>query len=74
MSRRKGNKTMKFGQVIECNIKVIFPEKSYTKCAGETIPTLFSKKSKFSISLDKYSKLLYSLFLLYVEFRVIEIY
>ena len=51
----------------------IFVEKSYTKCAGETIPRPLSKKSKLSISLDQYRKVLNSLFLLYANFRAIEI-
>ena len=34
---------MKFGQSIEYNMTNIFPEKSYTKCDGETIPRLFLK-------------------------------
>ena len=42
----KGNQTMKFGQLIECNMRNIFLEKSYTKCSGETVPRPFSKKSK----------------------------
>ena len=42
---------MKFDQLIEYIIRNIFVEKSYTKCAGETIPRHLSKKSKFSISL-----------------------
>ena len=50
--RSKGNQTMKFGQLIEYNMKNIFLEKSYTKCGGETIPRPFSKKPKLSISLD----------------------
>ena len=29
---------MKFGQLLEYNMKNIFAEKSYTKCGGETIP------------------------------------
>ena len=37
---------MKFGQLIEYNIRNIFVEKSYTKCAGETIPRPLSKKIK----------------------------
>ena len=49
----KGNQTMKFGQLIEYNLRNIFLEKSYTKCGGETIPRPFSKKSKLSISLDQ---------------------
>ena len=31
ISRSKGNQTMKFGQLIECNMKNIFLEKSSTK-------------------------------------------
>ena len=53
ISRSKGNQVMKFGQLIEYNKRNIFVEKSYTKCAGETIPRPLSKKSKFSISLDQ---------------------
>ena len=37
---------MKFGQLIEYNMRNIFLEKSYTKCGGETSPTAFSEKSK----------------------------
>ena len=32
ISRSKGNQTMKFGQLIEYNMRNIFLEKSYTKC------------------------------------------
>ena len=53
ISRSKGNQAMKFGQLIEYNMRNIFVEKSYTKCAGETIPRPLSKKSKLSISLDQ---------------------
>ena len=53
ISRNKGNRTMRFGQLIEYNMRNIFLEKSYTKCGGETIPRPFSKKSKLSISLDQ---------------------
>ena len=53
ISRSKGNQTMKFGQLIECNMRNIFLEKSYTKCGGETIPRLFSGKWKLSITLDQ---------------------
>ena len=34
ISRSKGIKTIKFGQLIEYNIRNIFPEKSYTKFDG----------------------------------------
>ena len=53
ISRSKGNQTMKFGQLIECNMRNIFLEKSYTKCDGETSPRPFSEKLKLSISLDQ---------------------
>ena len=51
---------MRFGQLIEYNMRNIFPEKSYIKCGRETIPRTFSKKSKLSTSLNQYSKVLYS--------------
>ena len=60
---------MKFGQLIEYNMRNIFLEKSYAKCGRETIPRLFSKKSKVSIYLDQKSAVLYSLFLLYDNLR-----
>ena len=44
MSRSRGNQTMKFGQLIEFNIRNIFLEKPYIKCGGETIPRPFSTK------------------------------
>ena len=43
ISISKTNQTVKFGQLIECNMRNIFLEISYTKC-GETIPRLISKK------------------------------
>ena len=50
--RNKGNQTIKFGQIIEFNMKSIFLEKLYTKNDAETIPIFFSKvfKSLKSIS------------------------
>ena len=47
---------MKLGQLMEYNMRNIFVEKSYTKCAGETIPRPLSKKSKLSIYLDRWVK------------------
>ena len=35
---------MKFGQLIENNMRNIFLEKSNTKCGGENSPRFFSKK------------------------------
>ena len=34
ISESKGNQTMKFGQLIECNMRNIFIEKSSTKYGG----------------------------------------
>ena len=53
ISRNKDNQKMKFGQIVEYNMRNIFVEKLYTKCGGEAIPKPFSKKSKLSISLDQ---------------------
>ena len=64
---------MKFGQLIAYNLRNIFVEKSYAKCAGESIPRRLSKKTKLSISLDQYCELLNSIFLLYANLRAIEI-
>ena len=69
MSRIKSNEIMKFGQLLEYNMRNIFAEKSYTKCGGETIPRPFSKRLKLSIFLDQESKVLYSLFLSYAKLR-----
>ena len=51
--RSKGNQTIKLGQLIEYNMRHNLAESSYTKCDGETIPKLFYKKWKLSISLDQ---------------------
>ena len=53
ISRTKCNQTMKLGQLIECNMKNIFLEKSYTKCDGETSTRPFSEILKLSIPLDQ---------------------
>ena len=43
---------MKFGQLIEYNMKNIFLEKSYTSYSEEGSPRPFYKKSKLGIFLD----------------------
>ena len=53
VSRSKGNQTVKFGQLIECNMRNIFLKKSYTKCGWETSARPFSEKLKLSISLHQ---------------------
>ena len=54
-------------------MRKVFVEKSYTKCAGKTIPRPLSKKSKLSISLDQQCKVLNSLLLFYANLRAIKI-
>ena len=51
--RNKGNKTIKFGQLIEYNMRKNFLEKSYIIRGREISPTPFSGKLKLSISLDQ---------------------
>ena len=72
LSKSKDNQTVKFGQLIEYNMRNIFVEKSYTKWGGETIARLFSKKSKLSYLWINSFKVLYSLLLLYVNMRAME--
>ena len=74
ISRSKGNKTMEFGELLECNMRNIFLEKSYPKFGGETSPRLFPEKLKLTISLDQTCKILCGLFLLYGKLRAIETY
>ena len=55
ISRRQGNQTMKFGQLIVYNMKNIFLE-NLTKRENlikKTVPRHFFKNSQFSISLDQ---------------------
>ena len=74
ISRSRCNQRVKFGQLKEHKMRNIFLEKSNSKCCRETIPRLFPKKSKLSISLDQLCKVLNSLFLLYGNLWTIEIY
>ena len=52
-SGSKGNHAMKFGQLIDCNMRNIFLEKWYTTCGLETSPRSFSEQLKLIISLDQ---------------------
>ena len=74
ISRSGGNHAMKFGQLVKYNKRDLSLENSHTKCGGGTIPRSCSEKSKLSISPDQKSKVLYSLFLLYANSRVIKRY
>ena len=62
---------MKFRQIIEYNMRKNFCKNSYTRCGGKTVPGPFAKKSKLSIFLDRQTKVLYSLLLLYAKLRTI---
>ena len=44
---------MKFGQLIEFDMRNNFLEISYTKCGGEISPRPFYEKLKLSVSLDQ---------------------
>ena len=44
ISRSKCNPAMKFGHLIEYNVRYIFLKKSYAKCGGEIIPRLFKNQ------------------------------
>ena len=62
ISRSIDNQAMKYGQLIEYNMRNIFLEISYRKWGRKTIPRPFSKKPKLNTYLDQYSKVLYTLF------------
>ena len=74
ISRSKRNETMKFGQLIEYNMRNIFIEKSCTECGGKTSPKPFCRKLTLSIPFDQQPKVLHSLSLLNPKLRAIEIY
>ena len=44
---------MRFGQLIDYNMRIIFIGKGYTKYRRETSPRPFSEKLKLSISPDQ---------------------
>ena len=52
ISKSKGNQTIKVGQLIECNIRNIFLEKSYIKCGWETSPKPFSEILKLIMNFE----------------------
>ena len=51
--RSKGNQTVKFGQLIEYNMRNIILEKLYAKCSRETSPRACSGKLRLNISQDQ---------------------
>ena len=60
ISRSKCNQLMKFGQLMEYNMRNNFVKKSYTKCGGETVPRPFPKSLKLSDLQKFYSLKLYT--------------
>ena len=44
ISRSSGIQATKFGQLIDYNMRIIFINKWYTKCGGETSPRPFYEK------------------------------
>ena len=54
---------MKLGELIECNMRKNFLEKSYTKCSGETSARPFSVKLKLNLSPDQQSQVLQFVFI-----------
>ena len=58
ISISRGSQTMKFGQLIEYNMRNIFLEISYTKCGEEANLRPSYKNTKLSISLDQQSEIL----------------
>ena len=70
----RSNQAIKFGQVIECSMKNVFLEKSFTKCGGETSPRSFSKKSKLTKTLNQQSEILIGFFLTISKLRTTKIY
>ena len=72
ISRNKDGQTMKFGSLIDYNIRKIFLEQSYTKWGREASPRPFYENLKLSISLDQHSEMLKSLLLLHVKVKVYQ--
>ena len=60
--RSKDNQTIKYGQLIECNMKNIFLKKSYTKCVGKTSPRPFLKNWNWAYLWINNLRVLYSCF------------
>ena len=63
---------MKFGQLLEYNMRNGFCFKNLTQNAVEKLFPEAFEKPKLIISLDQWCKVLYSLFLLYARLRTIQ--
>ena len=65
---------IKFGWLIEYNMRNISPKNSYSKCGGETSLKPSSKKSKLSMSQDQQPNIFYNLHFFMTKAKVIKIY
>ena len=61
---------MNFGLLIEYNLRNIFLEKLCTTYGREASPRSLYKKSKFNVSADQQSEMLWNLYLLYDQVEV----
>ena len=64
IARSKVNQAIKFGQLIEYNMRNVFLKKSCANCGGETSHKFFPEILKLSISLNQQSEVPYSLLLI----------
>ena len=55
----KGNQTLKFGQLIEYNMRNIIFKESYSKCGGEARIRPFYEKSKFGSTVSNAIKFVF---------------
>ena len=69
-SRSKGNQTMKFGHLIEHNMRKFFLKKSYTKCGGKVSPRFFYKNQNWAYISRPTVWYVKSLYLLYILVKV----
>ena len=65
IARSNDNQTMRFGQLIECNMRIIFTEKAYPRKGGEAILMPFYKNTDWAYiwikSLNCYTDYFYSI-------------
>ena len=62
ISRTKDKQTMKFGPLVEYDLRNVFLGKLHSKCDEETTPGPFSKDLKLSVSLYEQSIKFYTFF------------
>ena len=74
ISRSKGNQEVKFGQLIECNMRNISLKNSCINVAEKLVPDSFLKNLNWAYLWINTLKFYTVSFLLYVKLRAIEIY